>query len=227
MTPHHEHEFEAAPGLPEPLPPGERILWQGAPDWRTLALEVYHLRQLAGYFGAMMIIQAVYQWDAPARAVLSSLALSAVLAGSALGLLALGAWLSARTALYTLTTRRVVMRIGIVLTITLNVPLRQVRGADLLARKSGVGDLSLALAGKERIGWLHLWPHARPWHLADPQPTLRCIPDAAAVGERVVAAWQAVQSMPASATQDAVSGVSPAAARPTLSSAGTTHTVTA
>jgi hypothetical protein len=188
---------------------------------------VYHLRQLAGYFGAMMIIQAVYQWDAPARAMLSSLALSAVLAGSALGLLALGAWLSARTALYTLTTRRVVMRIGIVLTITLNVPLRQVRGADLLARKSGVGDLSLALAGKERIGWLHLWPHARPWHLADPQPTLRCIPDAAAVGERVVAAWQAVQSMPASATQDAVSGVSPAAARPTLSSAGTTHTVTA
>ncbi|MDH4374950.1 MAG: photosynthetic complex putative assembly protein PuhB [Ramlibacter sp.] len=227
MTPHHEHEFEAAPGLPEPLPPGERILWQGAPDWRVLALHAYHLRQLAGYFGVMMAIQALYHWDAPAGTLLSSLALSAALAGTALGLLALGAWLSARTTLYTLTTRRVVMRIGIVLTITLNVPLRQLRGADLLAHPSGVGDLSLALAGKERIGWLHLWPHARPWHLADPQPTLRCIPNAAAVGEQVVAAWQAVQSMPASATQDAVSGVSPAAARPTLSSAGTTHTVTA
>jgi hypothetical protein len=227
MTPHHEHEFEAAPGLPEPLPAGERILWQGAPDWRTLAMEVYHLRQLAGYFGAMMIIQAVYQWDAPARAVLSSLALSAVLAGSALGLLALGAWLSARTALYTLTTRRVVMRIGIVLTITLNVPLRQVRGADLLARKSGVGDLSLALAGKERIGWLHLWPHARPWHLADPQPTLRCIPDAAAVGERVVAAWQALQAIPTTATQGAAATVSTGTTRPSLPSPGVTGTVTA
>jgi len=38
---------------------------------------------------------------------------------------------------------------------------------------------------------LHLWPHARPWHLGDPKPTLRCIPDAAATGERLLAAWQA------------------------------------
>lgn len=227
MTPHHEHEFEAAPGLPEPLPAGERILWQGSPDWRTLALEVYHLRQLAGYFGAMMVIQALYLWDAPAAKVLSSLALSAVLAGSSLGLLALGAWLNARATLYTLTTRRVVMRIGIVLTITLNVPLRQVRGADLLARQSGVGDLSLALAGKERIGWLHLWPHARPWHLADPEPTLRCIPGAAAVGERVVAAWQAVQAMSATATQVTAPALSTNTARPTVPSPGVTTTVTA
>jgi len=227
MTPHHEHEFEAAPGLPEPLPAGERILWQGAPDWRTLALEVYHLRQLAGYFGAMMVIQTLYQWDAPSATVISSLALSAVLAGIALGLLALGAWLSARTTLYTLTTRRVVMRIGIVLTITLNVPLRQLRGADLLARHCGVGDLSLALAGKERIGWLHLWPHARPWHLEDPEPTLRCIPGAAAVGERLVAAWQALQSMPASAAQGAAPAVSASGARPTMSSPSVTNTATA
>ena len=80
MTPHHEHEFEAAPGLPEPLPPGERIVWQGAPDWRVLALHAYHLRQLAGYFGVMMAIQALYHWDAPAGTLLSSLALSAALA---------------------------------------------------------------------------------------------------------------------------------------------------
>ena len=101
------------------------------------------------------------------------------------------------------------------------------RGADLLARKSGVGDLSLALAGKERIGWLHLWPHARPWHLADPQPTLRCIPDAAAVGERVVAAWQALQAIPTTATQGAAATVSTGTTRPSLPSPGVTGTVTA
>mgnify|MGYP000464580007 CR=1 FL=1 len=28
----HEHEWEAAPGLPSALPPGERVVWQGAPD---------------------------------------------------------------------------------------------------------------------------------------------------------------------------------------------------
>ena len=39
-----EHEFEAALGLPEPLPRGERLLWQGAPDWRVMAREAMHLR---------------------------------------------------------------------------------------------------------------------------------------------------------------------------------------
>lgn len=227
MTPHHEHEFEAAPGLPEPLPAGERILWQGGPDWQVLAVHAFHLRQLAAYFGAMMAIQAIYLWDAPVATLVSSLITSAVLAGSALGLLALAAWLSARTTLYTLTTRRVVMRIGIVLTITLNLPLRQLRGADLLAHPSGTGDLSLALAGRERIGWLHLWPHARPWQLADPQPTLRCIPNAAAVGERVVAAWQAVQATQASTASRTTPDLSTHADRPTRSSQGIAGTVTA
>jgi hypothetical protein len=111
-------------------------------------------------------------------------------AGCALGLLALTAWLVARTTLYTLTSRRVVMRIGIVLTITLNLPLRQLRGADLLVHADGHGDVSLALAGDKRIGWFHLAPHARPWALRDPQPAMRCIADAQAVGQRLLTAWQ-------------------------------------
>ena len=32
-----EYEIEPIPGLPGRLPPGETILWQGAPDWRVLA----------------------------------------------------------------------------------------------------------------------------------------------------------------------------------------------
>lgn len=207
MTPHHEHEFEAAPGLPEPLPAGERILWQGAPDWRTLALQVFHLRQLSIYFALMMGLQAVYLRGEPAESMLPSLVVSGSMAVLALGTLAFIAWLTARSTMYTLTSRRVVMRIGIVLTITLNLPLRQLRGADLLARTRGVGDLMLALAGRERIGWLHLWPHARPWALRDPQPALRCVPDIEAVSEKLLTAWQtanAGRSLPAaSAGQDA------------------------
>jgi hypothetical protein len=65
------------------------------------------------------------------------------------------------------------MRIGIVLTITLNLPLRQLRGADLLVRADGHGDVSLALAGTKRIGWFHLAPHARPWALRDLRSSLR------------------------------------------------------
>lgn len=191
IAPHHEHEFEAAPGLPEALPAGERLLWQGGPQWRALCLHAFHLRKLAIYFAAMMALQAVYLMGEPQAAIGRSLAYSAVAATIALGLLALTAWLVARTTLYTLTSRRVVMRIGIVLTITLNLPLRQLRGADLLAHPDGHGDVSLALAGSKRIGWFHLWPHARPWALRDPQPAMRCIADAQAVGQRLLAAWQA------------------------------------
>ena len=46
MNPHHEHEFEAAPGLPEALPVNERILWQGAPTASLLAVQALHLRKL-------------------------------------------------------------------------------------------------------------------------------------------------------------------------------------
>ena len=35
MNATHEHEFEAQPGLPEKLPRGEVILWQGAPNWKA------------------------------------------------------------------------------------------------------------------------------------------------------------------------------------------------
>ena len=36
-----EHEFEPVHGLPEKLPAGEKILWQGSPDWKTLANEAF------------------------------------------------------------------------------------------------------------------------------------------------------------------------------------------
>jgi len=53
MMPNHEHEFEAAPGLPEPLPATEKILWQGSPDWRLLGNEAFHLKTLSIYFALM------------------------------------------------------------------------------------------------------------------------------------------------------------------------------
>ena len=52
------------------------------------------------------------------------------------------------------------------------------------------GDIALELKGADRIGYLHLWPHARPWHVGKPQPSLRCLRDAAAVGEVLQRAWR-------------------------------------
>jgi hypothetical protein len=187
----HEHEFEAAPGLPEPLPSDEAILWQGAPDALALALRVYHLRQLAGYFLAMLVLQGLYVGASSVPVLVRSLSISLVMAVIALALLGTVAWLSARATLYTLTNKRVVMRIGIVLTLTLNLPLRRMAAASVRAYSGGAGDIAIDLAGDDRIGWLHIWPHARPWTLKKPQPSLRCVPKVHEVAALIQATWRA------------------------------------
>ena len=190
VNPHHEHEFEAAPGLPERLPADERLLWQGAPQWRQVAVHVFHVRTLAIYFAAMMLLQATYLLGEPERNLFKPLLLSFLLSIISLSILSLMAWLTARTALYTLTNKRVVMRIGVVLTLTFNLPLRMLAAASLKTNADGTGDIALKLAGNDHIAWLNLWPHARPWALRHPEPSMRCIADVATVGECVLKAWQ-------------------------------------
>lgn len=190
-----EHEFEAARGLPEPLPPGERQLWQGAPQWWSLARRAFHVGPIALYFVALLAWRAgaaLYAGDTIAQTVIAVLWL-APLALAALCILALMAWLTARTTLYTITDRRIVMRIGIVLSVTFNLPYRMIDSAALRIYSDGSGDIPLALAGEDRISYLHLWPHAQPWRIARSIPMLRCVPAAPSVAtilSRAVAASQ-------------------------------------
>ncbi len=188
--PAHEHEFEAAYGLPENLPAGEKLLWQGSPDWRTLAREAMHIRLLAFYFAAMLLwSSATVVLDGGGwLAAVSAIKLLLPLALLALMLLTLLAWLVSRTTVYTITNRRVVMRIGIVLTITFNLPYRMIVSAGLRRNADDTGDIALTLAASERIAYLHLWPHVRPWQVKRTQPMLRAIPDSTRVSELLVAA---------------------------------------
>ena len=94
----------------------------------------------------------------------------------------------------TLTNKRIVMRIGIVLTLSFNLPLRWIRAAHAKPLWQGSGDIALELKGEDRIAYLHLWPHARAWHIRQPQPALRCLPDAERVGQLLHKAWQERQS---------------------------------
>ena len=192
MKPNHEHEFEAAPGLPEPLPASEKILWQGSPDWRVLGNEAFHLKTLSIYFALMVLLQALLSWDATLGLSKNLMALitSTLLACVALGLLALTAWLAASTTLYTITDKRIVMRIGIVLTLTFNLPFSRIQAAQIKNSKNGIGNIAVDLQGPDRIAYLHLWPHARPWHLKQPQPMLRALPEVANVGSLLQASWE-------------------------------------
>jgi len=187
----HEHEFEAAYGLPEPLPKGESILWQGAPDFGDLATRVFHLKKVAVYFVVLMGVRGTYLYSSGVgdMTILAGVLIVLGLGLTAMAALGILAWLTARTTAYTLTDKRVVMRIGIVLTLTFNLPLKRIETAGLLLTGKGFGDIPLALSGGDRIGWLNLWPHARPWRLAKPEPMLRCIADAQAFAATLQKAW--------------------------------------
>jgi hypothetical protein len=185
----HEHEFEAQLGLPEKLPKGETILWQGAPDWVSLAIEAFHLKALAIYFTLMLFFQINYLTEQPGPLNLSAIALSLFMVILLMSCITLWAWFTAKASMYTVTNKRVVMRIGLVFSVTFNLPLKKILAANELHRKNKTSDISLTISEKDRIGWIHLWPHTRPWRVNQPEPTLRCIKAGQICAEILRSAW--------------------------------------
>lgn len=166
---------EPVRGLPGLLPAGEQIVWQGSPDWKRLALTAFHVRGVAIYFGLILVVAAVS--GAGTSGMLATIGAGV----AAVALLGFIAWASARSTVYTLTNQRVVFRIGIALPTCINVPLKIIENASMKAHADGTADLPLQIKGPTKMGWLMLWPHARPWKLGNPEPMLRAIPEGARV----------------------------------------------
>lgn len=197
----HEYEFEPQFGLPERLPSDEFIVWQGSPDVGALASSAFHIKKLTIYFivligacawpsleagsGAMAVLQSI-KWIAP----LTLIGLTSVW---------MLAYMTARTTVYTLTNKRVVMRLGVVLTVSFNLPLKQIAAADVRQLDGGFGDITLSLEGSDRIAWVHLWPSVRPWRINKPEPTLRAIPHVQEVSVKLRDAWTQATGLAANA----------------------------
>jgi hypothetical protein len=204
MSGHDDFDFEPVPGLPGYLPPGEEMLWQGRPAALPLARDAYKLTWIGAYFAALLAFKA-----GPALAT-GGVAYAFAIGLPYLGLALLGlgivfalAWVQARSTLYTITTARVVMRIGAALPVTFNLPFAQIASASLARRSGGTGTIALALLGSSRISPLVAWPHVRPWRLARPEPALRCIPDAERVARLLAEAAETRLSMPVIRRTDA------------------------
>ncbi|WP_062343174.1 photosynthetic complex putative assembly protein PuhB [Novosphingobium sp. CCH12-A3] len=180
-----EYDHEPIRGLPGDLPAGESILWQGSPDWRTFARSALHTRWVSGYFAVLALF---------GLASGKLFGAGAAVVGGAItqGLLAVFAIAVAKTTVYTITNRRVVLRIGVALNKCVNLPLAMIGSADLRPQGSGHGDIALTLTGRHRLGFAMLWPHARPWRLGQPSPMLRALPDAEAVAKVLAKACSAV-----------------------------------
>ena len=182
MSAHDDYEIEPVRGLPEQPPQGEELLWQGRPAIFALARDAFKLTWVASYFLGLAVWQIAVQASNLTQAfaiALPYLAIGLLVCAILLGLAAT----QARTTVYTVTTARVAMRIGSALTVTLNLPFKQIGTASLALKPNGTGTIALQTLGETRISYLVCWPHARPWVFAKTQPALRCIPDAARVAK--------------------------------------------
>ena len=175
-----EHDSEPVRGLPAALPPGEKVLWQGAPAWRSLALDAYRVRHLAIYFALIVAARAAWLlWTGSSLVdALRGCVGPAVMSAVCLAILTGIATLAARATVYTITNRRVVIRQGVALESTINLPFKAIESANLRMRADGTGDIALQTVREQRVSYLWLWPHVRAWHITRPEPALRNLTDA-------------------------------------------------
>ena len=169
-----EHDFEPVPGLPETLPEGEYILWQGAPKSSHVSKRVLKSRWIGGYF-VLLIIWAIITGFYDGRtlgSVMMSAASIAIMATIVISLLEAFAWGVQKTTLYTITNKRTVMRIGVALSATFNLPHSQVQSAEMAKDQNGDGDIALTLKPGHRLSYLVFWPHAKGWRAGSMLPRL-------------------------------------------------------
>ena len=196
-----EHDYEPVPGLPALLPAGETLLWQGAPRWWPLARRAFRVTWVAGYFACLAVWHGASTWlhTHQVLATAQAAGLSLLLGACLVALLSVVAWRSAGATLYSITNRRLVIRHGISLSLTLNLPFSRIQAVDLCTYRDGVGDLACKLHPEQRVGYILNWPHVRPRHLLQPQPTLRGLDAPAAVAEILGAALHAAMRAPTGA----------------------------
>ena len=173
--------------LPSDLP-----LWSGRPCAWALARRLFHVRVVAGYF--VLLAVGGLLGSGGTHGVAKTLLMGMVVAGLAGAL----AFLTARTTRYEIFADRLVMRFGVALPATLVLPLSKIGRVQIRVHADGTGDVTLGLVRGERLNYLKLWPHARPWRLLGPEPMLRCVPGAAVAGpllSRTIAARVAATAL--------------------------------
>ncbi len=178
-----EHEFEPVRGLPQVLPRGEHIVWQGQPDFASLAKGSFHAWKLAAYFAVMLVIRAGFQYsDGVAVAEITSSAAGLIMLSSvAIVLMLLYSARAASSSIFTITNKRIVIRTGVAVSVTVNLPFKLVEAADLRLRKDGSGDIALGIDRRERVSYILLWPMVKPFRWLSVRPVLRGIKDAESV----------------------------------------------
>jgi hypothetical protein len=167
-------------------------LWQGRPNWFRLTVESLNLWWVVAYFAVLTVWRFITVIDILSfeRAIIMTLPI-VIMTLIVFLLLMLVGFIQARATVYTITNRRVAMRIGAALTVTLNIPYTQIENAAVSVGKADCGNIALETKGASKFSYLVLWPHIRSWKLSKPEPTLRAIPDVQSVAQILAKAAKA------------------------------------
>lgn len=161
-------------GVAYPLPPDEQLLWEGAPSPGLVARHVFHRWLVIGYFMAVTgwwFVQTI--GTVATDAFLPMLGMRLMLAAIVIGTVEFLARTVAKTTVYAITSKRLVLKIGMVLPMSINLPFRLVQDAGVGRFRDGSGQIALSLMPGERIAYIALWPHCKVFSINKPQPMLR------------------------------------------------------
>ena len=135
--------FEPIRGLPERPPEGEVILWQGQPNWLRLTVD-HQFWWVLAYFIFLFVWRFISVSDLMPidQALLVSFPFLALALIVALLLLLIG-FIQAKATVYTITNKRIVMRIGAALTLTLNLPFTEIENAAIASSSKNFGSIAI------------------------------------------------------------------------------------
>lgn len=182
---HDDFDFEPITGLPSKLPEDETILWSGTPQKWTLGHRIFSTRWIALAFVVLAISSVFSGIDHGVGAGRIALTFATLLfVGVAIiGFAMVFGWLIAINTVYTITDKRLVVRHGVTMPMSINVPFAKVANAGVKLYPDGSGDLSLALLDGNRVSIYAIWPHNRPWSWQGATPAMRSVPDASRVSQ--------------------------------------------
>lgn len=188
-----EYDTEPVPGLPQNLPEGETLLWQGSPEPKAVARQVLHTKAVALYFAVLALVPLVAcaaQGSELAPALFATARL-AIVGAIAIAILNTLSRAIARTTIYSMTSKRLVMRYGVAFPLSLNIPFKEISAIDCKSYADGTADIALSVNGPLRMSYLHLWPHCRAWRFENAQPTLRVLPAGIEVAQTIASTMMA------------------------------------
>ena len=171
--------------------PAERTLWTGRPTLSGTFWHIFRGRWVVLYLLVLLLFRVAdaLATGGGAASLVGAVTSVGVLALVLLALLLVFARLTAAASSYTITDRRIVIQLGVALPMTIDLPLTLIDRADLSRQRDGSGDIVLTLRPSERVSYVVLWPHVRPFRWLRVQPTLRALPDADAAAAALADAF--------------------------------------